>query len=312
MQMAEEAAPDLGFFSSVFPLPYRIAFLVVMGELRLRKRVGTEICTHTRRRDMGLGRQFALLLCLPNCRHLSPSRTSVNLQQDIEHLIKYNNRSSNGGRPAYLRVYHLAAAASIPLSVSLFLFWLTTRGNDDSVRAWDILPQSVLILLPLCFILPVRRFSVVGRRRLLTGLMRISVGGIAKAQDGKFGDILLADALTSYAKVLGDVFVVFCMFFTPTKSSTALPDRNCGGAWIVPLILTYPSLIRFRQCLIEYYRVQQQDRSPLDSGSSGWGGQHLANALKYLSAIPVIILSALQRHQVHGHQHTKLRTHRGW
>jgi hypothetical protein len=31
------------------------------------------------------------------------------------------------------------------------------------------------------------------------------------------------------------------------------------------------------------------------SAQTGWGGQHLANALKYASAFPVIILSALQR-----------------
>jgi hypothetical protein len=31
------------------------------------------------------------------------------------------------------------------------------------------------------------------------------------------------------------------------------------------------------------------------SSGHGWGGQHLANALKYSSAFPVIILSALQR-----------------
>ncbi|KAJ9626564.1 protein-ER retention protein [Taxawa tesnikishii (nom. ined.)] len=32
-----------------------------------------------------------------------------------------------------------------------------------------------------------------------------------------------------------------------------------------------------------------------EGGAQGWGGQHLANALKYSSAFPVIILSALQR-----------------
>ena len=45
-----------------------------------------------------------------------------------------------------------------------------------------------------------------------------------------------------------------------------------------------------RQCLIEYGRVRGNMTT-----STGWGGTHLANALKYATAFPVIILSALQR-----------------
>ncbi len=119
----------------------------------------------------------------------------------------------------------------------------------------------------------------------------MSVGGIAENQDGKFGDILLADVLTSYAKVLGDLFVSGCMFFSSGVSSTDRPDRSCGGQYIVPIIISIPSLIRLRQCLIEFGRVRNGPKS----AHSGWGGQHLANALKYSSAFPVIILSALQR-----------------
>ena len=128
---------------------------------------------------------------------------------------------------------------------------------------------------------------------------------------GQTGDILLADVLTSYAKVLGDLFVSGCMFLSPDISSTDKPDRNCGGAYMVPLIISIPSMIRLRQCLIEYMRVRNNSNK---NASTGWGGcancplwdqreiradgvcrQHLANALKYSSAFPVIVLSALQR-----------------
>lgn len=109
-------------------------------------------------------------------------------------------------------------------------------------------------------------------------------------QDGKFGDILLADVLTSYAKVLGDLFVSTCMLFSSNATSTSKPDRACGGQYLVPLVISIPSIIRLRQCLIEFVRVRR-NRTP----ESGWGGQHLANALKYSSAFPVIVLSAIQR-----------------
>jgi hypothetical protein len=121
-------------------------------------------------------------------------------------------------------------------------------------------------------------------------LKRISLGGLAEVQDGKFGDILLADVLTSYAKVMGDLFVSTCMLFDAKTASTAKPNRACGGVFLVPLIISIPSVIRLRQCLIEYLRVRRHPTT-----ASGWGGQHLANALKYSSAFPVIILSALQR-----------------
>ena len=129
-----------------------------------------------------------------------------------------------------------------------------------------------------------------GRLHFLTTLKRISVGGLAEVQDGKFGDIILADVLTSYAKVMGDLFVSTCMLFSRKTVSTAKPDRGCGGVFLVPFIIAIPSMIRLRQCLIEYSRVRRNR-----TATSGWGGQHLANALKYATAFPVIILSAVQR-----------------
>jgi hypothetical protein len=140
-------------------------------------------------------------------------------------------------------------------------------------------------------------------------LKRVSLGGLALAHDGKFGDILLADVLTSYAKVIADLFVALCMFFRHDGSATARPDRACGGIYLVPLLIAAPSLIRFRQCMTEYLRV----RASLSSSSSlssrttppasGYGYQHLANAAKYLSAFPVIVFSALQRDLGPEHAH---------
>jgi EXS family len=179
--------------------------------------------------------------------------------------------------------------------VSLLVFWIFTRRTPSLVLAYDWLPISYLLLLAILFFLPLQSLSQSGRYRFLTTLKRVSLGGISQAKDGKFGDILLADVLTSYAKVLGDLFVSLCMFFSSGKSATNKPDRGCGGQFIVPLIIAIPSLIRFRQCIIEYLRVRQSIQRQGGRSSDGWGGQHLANALKYASAFPVIILSALQR-----------------
>lgn len=75
-----------------------------------------------------------------------------------------------------------------------------------------------------------------------------------------------------------------------------MPDRGCGGAYLVPLLLAYPYMVRFIQCLVEFKRVRDNVReSPKLAAQLGWGGQHLANALKYASAFPVIGFSSLQR-----------------
>lgn len=175
--------------------------------------------------------------------------------------------------------------------VSIVIFWLFTWRVPSRVVDYDWIPMTYLVALLVLFFAPLRDLPSGGRRRFFATLRRISIGGIAEAHDGKFGDILLADVLTSYAKVFGDLYVTLCMFFSPGGSSTNRPDRDCGGTVIVPLLMAIPSVIRFRQCITEYFRVA---RAPYKE-STGWGGQHLANALKYSTAFPVIITSALQR-----------------
>jgi len=157
--------------------------------------------------------------------------------------------------------------------------------------------MTYLVVLGLLFVVPFRSFSLshAGRVRLLSTLRRVSIGGLAEVGAGKFGDILLADVLTSYSKVLGDLYVCVCMFFTRGGSATDRPDRSCGGTVVVPLIMAAPFLMRFRQCLIEYVRVRKGGGGGSYRESAGWGGQHLANAAKYATAFPVIVLSALQR-----------------
>lgn len=218
--------------------------------------------------------------------------------QDVPSLLHYPSRASpRTDPPHHLSTYRLATLLTIPLTLSLLLFWLLSRRDPALVIHYDYLPIAYLVLLLSLFLLPLRRFSSSGRTRFLTTLRRISIGGLAPSNAGKFGDILLADVLTSYAKIIADLFVSLCMFFSGSDgSATARPDRGCGGQYLVPIIIAIPSFIRLRQCLIEYVRVRNHNiKNGGMSAQTGWGGQHLANALKYASAFPVIILSALQR-----------------
>ena len=210
-------------------------------------------------------------------------------------------------------MYRLATFATVPLLISLSVYWLLTRKDEASIRGWEILPQSYLAILLACIVLPIRRISSTGRHRLLATLVRISVGGIAETPDGKFGDILLADALISYSKVLGDIFTSTCMLLSEGTSCAVHPRRNCGGTWLTPTVTALPSLIRFRQCLIEFIRTGSPNQVLLQEGFLIQGGQHLANAAKYLSALPVMFFSAVPRS--HGNlpaAASEVRVHRLW
>ncbi|KGQ10421.1 Protein ERD1 2 [Beauveria bassiana D1-5] len=268
--------PQLDSFSLTFPLPYRVGFIVTLGTSPFALPLpGLSMLTAaTAVWGWGL-----------NLHGLQLSRI------DVPSLIRYPGRTSPAAIPHHLSTYRFATVLSSLFGVSMVLFWLLTWRVPQRVVDYDWIPMTYLVALVALFVVPLRNLPGHGRRRFLATLRRVSVGGIAEAKDGKFGDILLADVLTSYAKVFGDVFVTVCMFFSPGGSSTDRPNRNCGGIVIVPLLMAVPSLIRFRQCIIEYLRV----RNAPYRESGGWGGQHLANALKYSTAFPVLITSSMQR-----------------
>lgn len=118
-------------------------------------------------------------------------------------------------------------------------------------------------------------------------LQRVLIGGIST--DLRFADILLADVLTSYAKVLGDAAVCMCMFLSGHSSTNPAPNRHCGNAYLAPCVMVLPYLARLRQCVTEYLRARRKGLPAMDRQP------HILNAAKYASAFPVIVCSALQR-----------------
>lgn len=111
-----------------------------------------------------------------------------------------------------------------------------------------------------------------------------------------FPSILLADVLTSFAKVFGDVWLTAC-FLVPRKEHHTW--WNGRGSWVVPLLVSLPYAIRLIQCLAEYQHTGARKR--LGVGSSTVKSKRpLANALKYASAFPVIWISASQSSRAGG------------
>lgn len=106
----------------------------------------------------------------------------------------------------------------------------------------------------------------------------------------QFSDVILADVLTSFAKVLGDVWlsvviVLYSVYGVPVNERLLWAQQSSIA---VPLLISVPYLVRLRQCISEY-----RTASPL--GRQTRSTRPLYNALKYASAFPVIWLSAWQR-----------------
>lgn len=199
---------------------------------------------------------------------------------DICTLIHYPARPTAEEPPLHRATYRLAVLLSGLWMGAMLLFWHVTRGDAALVVSSAWIPNLLAAVVVALLLLPRGRWSPLalvggsanayGTRRLAAGVWRCAPGGIAKAKGEKFGDVLLADALTSYAKPISEVVVAACMFFQG-RGTTDQPDRRCGRGWVVPLAIAWPFAIRWRQCVKE---------------------KQWANAVKYATAFPVIALSA--------------------
>jgi NADH:ubiquinone oxidoreductase subunit 3 (subunit A) len=207
------------------------------------------------------------------------------VQIDIAPFLRYTRSPSE---PLLHRsVYQVALLFSVLFSVNLFVFWALTGGRPNDVRQWEVLPMLLFLGMLVVFLLPFGSWHKRGRFRFLRMFRRVFTGGLDS--DLRFADVLLADVITSYAKVLGDAAMVVCMFWSGYGSTHPMPDRSCGGVLLVPAVIAIPYLCRLRQCVTEYFRASAAGLGPKERRN------HLMNACKYASAFPVIIIGALQR-----------------
>ena len=133
--------------------------------------------------------------------------------------------------------------------------------------AWLVgLPILVWLVMVVVLVIPQAPYYD-EREGALRQFKRLAVGGLGHDTD-RFLDIIVADVLTSFARVFGDVSIVLLSPFR-------LSNRGCTA-----FAICIPYLIRFRQCLIEFGRTHES--------------RHIANAVKYSTAFPVILISAAQ------------------
>ncbi|XP_056862054.1 uncharacterized protein LOC108844412 [Raphanus sativus] len=160
-------------------------------------------------------------------------------------------------------------------SMTAYLY-LYSHGDVSLAASQPIvLYLSAVIIL----IIPFDIFYMSSRYYLLWTFWRI----LFPVQTVTFSDFFLADILTSLSKVLSDLERSVCRMVHRQVATVAWfeADSVCGShSAVIPLVLVLPYLFRLFQCIRQY-----KDSKDI---------ANIWNAGKYLTAVPVIFLSALK------------------
>ncbi|TIA93377.1 hypothetical protein E3P99_00116 [Wallemia hederae] len=164
------------------------------------------------------------------------------------------------------------------IGFSLFVYLASTRQEDD-LDSKAFIPALTYIIIALTLFFPFNAFFHHERGQLVTTLKQIIYSPTHLPIT--FNQVLLADILTSYAKVFGDFYSSVVQCIDP-ESTFAITPKSAN--YMAPLFTTIPYLLRLRQCLTEFKASHYQQK------------KSFANALKYMSSLPVIAFSAIHKH----------------
>lgn len=272
-QVAGPPSLPLPEFSASFPLPFRVLFLVGLAillwavNLHILTILGIDVSWALDIRDGDDERAHGNSIELDDSH--SPSRQPVN-HVPSAHL--------------YGAVYKCALVYSLWCIAGWGAFRFITGDDTDSMENWRGVAGLVCLIPIIAAVAPWRGFAYRERRALRQALWRCI--NPPAGEPIFFCDVILADILTSFAKVLGDLYVSTSQIMFSGISHGRVAPHGVTK-FIVLGMVCLPYIIRFRQCMVEFYH-------------SGWTSMRpFANALKYASAFPVIFLSAAQKTVVH-------------
>ncbi|KAF9426559.1 protein-ER retention protein [Podila epigama] len=296
-------------FSGTVPLPYRVLLMGCIGIFAWASNL--HILAHLRVDVSNLLFSSPPLPGLYNNNSNSSSILSNNSNSNTRHHLhrdKFNATKSTPLSALYRSIYTLGAGF---LSMTLINMWMykwvvagsepatpiaktaaagkTTfvppaigsrggMGHSSDVRAGVMVPILGYLTIVCMIFVPVNVLFKKERYRFLRSMRHVMFSGLWS--EVSFADVILADILTSFARVFGDLSVALCLMFWDRDGKNT---DACYGSILVPVMTSIPYCIRLRQCLAEYIESNYTTE------------RHLMNALKYASAFPVIIVSALQK-----------------
>ncbi|CAI2174005.1 6147_t:CDS:2 [Funneliformis geosporum] len=227
--------------SNTFPLPYRVLIISVIGL-------------------WAWGSNLQIL-----------SWTSIN----VPLLLSSSHDKNRISHTSYKDVYTLAVIITSLIWLNLIIFWKVTGGIEAKITEWTSIPLACYAVVFAIILCPFNIFQRKERAKFLRCIRRVVFSGFGS--EVLPADVIMADILTSFAKVFGDLYVTGCILLFYDVDQEGYSANRCWSYIIAPLFT------RFRQCMTEYIRSKYSNR------------RHLFNAFKYCSAFPVILFSALQK-----------------
>ncbi|KAK4702935.1 hypothetical protein P7C70_g3281, partial [Phenoliferia sp. Uapishka_3] len=284
---------SLNDFSSTFPLPFRVLFLTVSIP-KSSSRAACWLLTSF------VSPQFATVGGFATNLHLlAYLGIDTSLVLDIRLDDYRGSHRAPSATPApfvhpsrlFPPIYSLAFCGLAWTTASWLVFARITGGVPEEMVKWRAIPAVTAIAVGLAAIAPFNVLHRKERMMFLRSLRRTIFSSLYSAVP--FSDIILADILTSSAKVLGDVWVSGCLLFTVTQrfgmGGDDAANSGCARVFMVPVMTRYEPfeestrMAPTAQCISEVV-----------TGSTPTPRKSMMNALKYATAFPVIFFSAMQ------------------
>ncbi|EPY49656.1 Erd1 [Schizosaccharomyces cryophilus OY26] len=179
------------------------------------------------------------------------------------------NRLNHSQAPLYRLTYKLSIIGTL-LFVIAEAIYLLTRSSELSY-----IPVAIFCII---VFMPVRKLQYFQRKVFIRQCLRVSTGKYAV--EYKFPDVIFSDLLTSYSRVIADLWLAGAILIYTIDEPSRSRRKELENEVIMSLIAAYPYAIRFRQCLIERAHSENVE-------SQFWSTM---NAIKYLTAFPAIFL----------------------
>lgn len=306
-------------FSETFPPPYRVLLLLALGI------AGWALNLHGLQ-ALGIDTEEVLSSGKTSPQQAAQDGVGGHRIDDARLPLFDSGDAGGGARSRSRSPSHLHAAkpaswtTTRPLSIygiallltawtlfnwMMFRAYVSHYDGDPSGRHAQALQAFAILGVVIAGVWPGNVLWKRRRRQFAKALVPLFHPKYLLRRPPSFPSILLADILTSFAKVFGDVWLTIC-FLVPRKEHHTW--WNGRGSWVVPALVSLPYAIRFLQCLAEYVYAQNAllltdspSASLKTAARKGTRAKRpLANALKYASAFPVIWISASQSSRAGG------------
>lgn len=220
-------------FSVVFPLPFRVLCLAGLGVLGWATNLhGLHL--------LGTNPGSVLDLHQHDGRRLtSPLPTS-------------RRRASVDASRLYAPVYRLFLAHTVWSFAAWLLFCYATHGDIYLVDVFKYIPAIATLCTLIVLVCPFNVFQKRERDKFLKYVCQVTFQfGIDRLvmyssldrclfapsdRPTYFADIVFADVFTSFAKVLGDVWLTVCMLL-PGRTLLSQPAQEGLSRWILPTLM---------------------------------------------------------------------------